>query len=152
MTLFIPARSGGFVSRADGAVRLDSILIPIAAAPRPQPAVGAAARLVRRLELPAGRFTLLHVGHEREVPEVHCPDVPGWRWERLCASGDVIDTIIAAATNVAARLIVMATDGRDGFLDALRGSHSERVLRRAGCPVLAIPDQSSVNPALQAER
>ncbi|MFN5184436.1 MAG: universal stress protein [Planctomycetota bacterium] len=33
----------------------------------------------------------------------------------------------------------MATDGRDGFLDALRGSHSERVLRHAHCPLLIIP-------------
>ena len=33
----------------------------------------------------------------------------------------------------------MTTDGRDGFLDALRGSHSERVLRQAPAPVLAVP-------------
>jgi len=152
MTLFVPAASGGFVSSLDGAVRLDSILIPVAAAPRPQPAIGAAARLVRRLGLAAGRFVLLHVGEAGEVPPLHCPEVPGWQWEQLCVSGHVIDTIIGTAANRAARLIVMATDGRNGFLDALRGSNSERVLRRAGCPVLAIPDQAPVNRALQAER
>jgi nucleotide-binding universal stress UspA family protein len=36
----------------------------------------------------------------------------------------------------------MSTDGRSGFLDALRGSHSERVLRHAPCPLLAIPESS----------
>jgi nucleotide-binding universal stress UspA family protein len=35
----------------------------------------------------------------------------------------------------------MATDGRDGFLDALRGSFTERVLRGVDCPVLAVPSR-----------
>ncbi|MFY7891978.1 MAG: universal stress protein, partial [Pirellula sp.] len=47
--------------------------------------------------------------------------------------------IVDYAKEINAGLIVMATDGRDGFLDALRGSHSERVLRRAHCPLLIIP-------------
>jgi nucleotide-binding universal stress UspA family protein len=33
----------------------------------------------------------------------------------------------------------MATAGRDGFLDALRGSTTEQVVREAPCPVLALP-------------
>ena len=33
----------------------------------------------------------------------------------------------------------MTTDGRNGFLDALRGIDSERVLRSGAFPVLAIP-------------
>jgi len=37
-----------------------------------------------------------------------------------------------------ADLIVMSTTGHDGFLDALRGSTTERVVRGANCPVLAI--------------
>jgi nucleotide-binding universal stress UspA family protein len=36
-------------------------------------------------------------------------------------------------------LIVIATAGREGILDALRGSVTEQVLRRAPCPVLAAP-------------
>ena len=43
------------------------------------------------------------------------------------------------AKSSAANLIVMTTDGRNGFLDALRGSHSERVLRHSPVPVLAVP-------------
>jgi hypothetical protein len=48
---------------------------------------------------------------------------------------------------MATNLIVMATDGRNGFLDALRGSHSERVLRRTPCPLLAIPAEAAVADA-----
>jgi nucleotide-binding universal stress UspA family protein len=38
-----------------------------------------------------------------------------------------------------ADLIVMATAGHQGALDALRGSTTERVVRQATCPVLAVP-------------
>jgi nucleotide-binding universal stress UspA family protein len=47
--------------------------------------------------------------------------------------------ILAAAESHAADLIVMATAGHDGVLDALRGSTTEQVLRRASCPLLAVP-------------
>ena len=33
-------------------------------------------------------------------------------------------------------LVVMASRGHDGFLDALRGSTTERVLRQVTCPLL----------------
>jgi nucleotide-binding universal stress UspA family protein len=40
---------------------------------------------------------------------------------------------------MSADLIVMTTDGPDGFLDGLRGTTSEHVLRRAHCPVAVLP-------------
>jgi len=36
-------------------------------------------------------------------------------------------------------LIVMATKGRQGFLDVVRTSTTEQVLRRAPIPLLAVP-------------
>lgn len=144
MTLFVPEGVSGFVSLADGSVSLRSILVPVAATPRAQPAVDAAARVVRRLEVPAGTFTLLHVGGPATMSAVTCPEVPGWEWKQRTRDGDVIDGILTTAAEANADLIAMSTDGRDGFLDALRGSHSERVLRRASCPVLAIPETTAL--------
>jgi nucleotide-binding universal stress UspA family protein len=51
----------------------------------------------------------------------------------------VVDTILAVARERAADLIVMTTEGRSGFLDALRGSTTERVLRSGALPLLAVP-------------
>jgi len=136
MTLFIPGDNAGFVSAQDGSVSLENILIPVAATPGPQPAVEAAARLASRLNCPRGTFTLLHVG---ETDAVQCPELPGWEWKKVTRTGDVIQAIVDTATKTAADLIVMATDGRNGFLDALRGSHSERVLRHATAPLLTVP-------------
>jgi nucleotide-binding universal stress UspA family protein len=51
----------------------------------------------------------------------------------------VIQGIVDAARESDADLVVMSTDGRNGFLDGLRGSHSERVLRQVSAPLLTVP-------------
>jgi nucleotide-binding universal stress UspA family protein len=148
MTLFIPGKSDGFISADDGTVKLTNILIPVAATPRPQPAVEAAARLVKGLDSPQGTFTLMHVGQTNTMPGVRRPEVSGWKWKKEVRSGDVIQGIVDAANEIDADLIVMATDGRNGFLDGLRGSHSERVLRLTSSPLLTVPVGSSVSSNL----
>ena len=151
MTLFVPKDTNGFVSGHDGSIGLKNILIPVASSPDAQPAIQAAARLVYRLHCPQGIFTVLHVGESDRMPVLRFPEVPGWRWSKITKSGDVIDVILEEALNAEADLIVMSTDGRHGFLDALRGSHSERVLRGSPCPLLTIPDGGFVAKVLQAE-
>jgi nucleotide-binding universal stress UspA family protein len=53
--------------------------------------------------------------------------------------GTPYKVIVDAAVAEAADLIVMSTHGRTGFAHMLIGSVTERVLRRAPCPVLAVP-------------
>ena len=139
MTLFIPAGVKGFVSFQDGSVSLKNILIPVAPVPDPQPSIHAAVRIAQRLNCPAGRFSILYVGDASGMPEVSCPDVPGWQWTKVSKQGDITQVILETARATEADLIVMSTEGRNGFLDALRGSHSEQVLRHSSCPLLAIP-------------
>jgi len=148
-TLFVPHGTDGFVSLRDGAVSLQRVLIPVAPTPKPQPAVDAAARLVSRLSCGSGMFTLLYVGAEGDMPAVHRPDVSGWRWDSVTRAGDVIDVILDTARSTDADLIVMTTDGRDGFLDVFRGSHSERVLRQTPCPLLVIPETGILKERLR---
>ncbi|MBI1940760.1 MAG: universal stress protein, partial [Acidobacteria bacterium] len=52
--------------------------------------------------------------------------------------GAVTDTILALAQAEAVDLIVMGTHGRHGFDHMLLGSVTEKVLRKASCPVLAV--------------
>lgn len=139
MTLFIPGGCDGFVSADDGSVHLNNIVIPVAQVPHPQPALEAAVRLVERMECPRGTFTLLHVGDSSSMPAFDLPTVAGWEWKEELRTGDVIETIVATAQDLDAELVVMTTDGRNGFLDGLRGSHSERVLRHGVVPLLTVP-------------
>jgi nucleotide-binding universal stress UspA family protein len=55
---------------------------------------------------------------------------------------EVTDEPLASIIDVAAHepsLIAMATRGHDSIGDVLRGSHTERVVRDAKCPVLCVP-------------
>ena len=139
MTLFTPHGVDGFVSRQDGSISLRNILIPVTSKPRPQPGVEAAARLIRNLQLPAGIVTLLHVGPAAEMPSVRLPEDTHWTWNSVAKAGEPADTILQTATELGTDLIVMTTDGPDGFLDGLRGTTSERVLRKSRCPVVNLP-------------
>lgn len=152
-TLFIPASSNGFVSAEDGSVHLKQVLIPIAQSPRAQPAIDAAIGLVKSLDCPSGTFTLMHVGTTQSMPALRCPEVPGWKWEKLVESGEVIESIVRTAISLSVDLIVMSTDGRNQFLDALRGSHSERVLRYGVAPLLTVPvgELAATDPHLDLE-
>lgn len=148
MTLFIPAGVEGFVSLQDGSVSLENILIPVAPVPKAQPAIQAAVRIAQRLNCPTGHFTTLYVGDDNEMPEISCPELPGWEWTKMSQKGDITQVILQTAREMEADLIVMSTEGRQGFLDALRGSNSEQVLRQCACPLLTIPTNSWASSVL----
>jgi nucleotide-binding universal stress UspA family protein len=139
MTLFIPAGVQGFVSPFDGSVSLGRILIPIASDPSPEPAIDAACRAAAALETDPVTFTTLHVGDSNDGSAPVVEQGPQGTWNRVVRSGEPAETILSVAAEQRADLIVMTTKGRHGFLDALRGSTTERVLRHTHCPLLAIP-------------
>jgi nucleotide-binding universal stress UspA family protein len=139
MTLFVPENAGGFVSPADGAVTLRRILIPVDHVPSAQAAIEEAFFLAAGLERHGVVFKLLHAGTDRGMPTLYLPHHPGWRWEERLVPGDAVESILQEAANWPPDLVVMATQGHRDFLDALRGSTTERVLRGVHCPVLAVP-------------
>lgn len=61
---------------------------------------------------------------------------------RAIADGGVIEEILKKAHALPADLVVMGTHGRSGFERLLLGSVTERVLRKAPCPVLTVPRQA----------
>ncbi len=138
-SLFLPAQGRGFVAPKTGALTLTNILVPVDRKPSPSLALQAAASLVDLLDAREARLHLLHVGQPGGGPAFTAPASFGDRVERLELAGPVVDTIVATADRLDADLIVMATEGRHGFLDALRGSTTEAVLRRAARPLLAVP-------------
>jgi nucleotide-binding universal stress UspA family protein len=59
--------------------------------------------------------------------------------ETLIERGYPVRRILARAAALPADLIVMGTHGRSGFERLILGSVTEKVLRQAPCPVLAVP-------------
>lgn len=139
MTLFVPHEARGFISAETGEARLGRILAPVDLCPRPEPALEAAAALIGLLGAADTECHLLHIGEASTAPSVRPPAGFGQSPVLSVREGSVVDGILGAAGEIGADLIVMSTHGRHGFLDAMRGSTTEQVLRRAPCPVLAVP-------------
>ena len=140
MTLFVPNEADrDIVSIADGHLTLNNILVPIDHSPDPSTAIEFATRVATIVGDGEVPITLLHVGEERNAPKVRTPAGEGWSFARMHRDGDPVVEIAAAAEFVKAELIVMPTAGRSGVFEALNGSTTERVLRRAGCALLAVP-------------
>jgi nucleotide-binding universal stress UspA family protein len=59
--------------------------------------------------------------------------------EMCLETGNVVQQVLDRAEATSADLIVLGTHGRSGFQRLAMGSVAEKVLRRAGCPVLTIP-------------
>jgi nucleotide-binding universal stress UspA family protein len=135
MTLFVPRGCRGIVS-INGVIQLRSILIPVDHEPDAQEAVIRAVRAAEAFGDEPVEISILHV-NGNSAPKLYLPESRACEWKELRRRGDVVDAILAAARKT--DLIVMATEGRHGFIDAMRGSVTERVVRGAPCPVLAVP-------------
>jgi len=84
------------------------------------------------------RSHLLHKGEEELQRFVKHHANNGIRPEPVVEQGIAADAILALAEAQEVDLIVMGTHGRRGFDRLMVGSVTERVLRKASCPVLAV--------------
>jgi nucleotide-binding universal stress UspA family protein len=130
-SLFISPGSRGFVDPVQGAIRLKRVLVPVDHRPPAAPALRRLLEFCRNVSDEQIEYQLVHFGDEP-------PKVDGMR-VRGRKESDIVNGILQAAVELGADLIAMATAGHQGVLDALRGSTTERVIRQAPCPVLAIP-------------
>ncbi len=136
-TLFISPRTRAFIDPPSGALRLRHILVPVDHEPRPAAALNAISRFAETLGAHDAKLHLLHVGDA--PPEIRSAADRDARMPVEVRFGNVVETILETAHAADIDLIGMPTAGHHGFLDAVRGSTTERVLRHAPCPVLAVP-------------
>jgi len=115
---------------------LSQVLVPVDHSPPPSQALRTIEAFTGLMNAQGATIELMHVGET--APRVHrAADealVPVTK-----RTGDVVSTILEAAEEQQADLIAMPTAGHHGFLDAMRGSIRERVMRQAPCPVLSVP-------------
>jgi nucleotide-binding universal stress UspA family protein len=70
------------------------------------------------------------------VRPVHAAQVPA---RTIVTTGSAAHSILELAEKLPASLIVMGTHGASGFERLMLGSVTEKVLRKASCPVLVVP-------------
>lgn len=130
--LVVPNPAASFVDRATGAIDLRHILIPAGNRAFALRGLDAARSLVALAGVADAELELLHVGTDD-------PTLATLGVKLTRADGKLEDAILEVARTRQACVIVMPTRGHDGIGDVLLGSHTERVIREAGCPVLSVP-------------
>ncbi|MGE3917092.1 MAG: universal stress protein [Hyphomicrobiaceae bacterium] len=129
-TLFLGPSARPFVDAGTGSLSLAEVVVPVAREPSPRRAL----RVLEGMLAPlAPSLRLVHVGET--APWLL--DERGDPRQVELRHGPVVETVLDLARG--ADLVAMPTAGHHGFLDALRGSTTERVVAEAPCPVLALP-------------
>lgn len=63
-------------------------------------------------------------------------------YELLALESRPVDLILSEAEKLKSDFIVMGTKGANGLLDTLFGSNTAKIIEKAQCPVLAIPEKA----------
>ena len=131
-TLLLGPSARTFIDEISGRLNLHNMLFPVAASPSPVEAARQFEALMG--EIPARVFRV-HVSETDAADGQLARIFP----ELTTLSGDVVPSLLRAAREVKAGMIAMPTAGHHGFIDAFRGSVTQRVLHEAPCPILAMP-------------
>ncbi len=140
--LLLPQKaSRTLVDAATGHARLQHVVLPVGGDLDQGAALAALRSLAANLGVQRLHVQIVHVGHEGTVPKLDLSDYADWSFDTRLMQSRVGPTgpIVAAAQELRADLIVMATRGRDSLFDLVVGSRTERVVHGAPCPVLAVP-------------
>ncbi|OYW52901.1 MAG: hypothetical protein B7Y80_19250 [Hyphomicrobium sp. 32-62-53] len=129
-TLLFGPRSRPFIADQSGALHLNTLLVPVTCKASSAHALATLGTLFEPLQM---KRHVLHVGDAIAAND---------NADRIVhvQQGPVVETIVAMAETLQADIIAMPRAGPRGLLDALRGSTSTRVIERATCPVLALPN------------
>ncbi len=134
-TLTVPLEGRAFVR--GGALELSRLVVPAGDGEAAAVGMERAAWLADLARAEDVTVELLFVGEAGEEPALEAPRHPRIRWTTRTVGGDFEEAV--TVVSAAASAIVMATRGQDSLRDALLGTHTERVMRIARCPVLSVP-------------
>lgn len=138
-TLVLPIGQPGFVGMKAGEVKLRRILVPVGDDEETATAVNQMTVLLTRLGIEDIDIHLLRVGDDEVPDHLLTPEGPGWRWHRHGRAGKPVDGIVATCRELNCDLVVMASRGQDGFMDLIRGTQTQQVMRKVEAGLLIIP-------------
>lgn len=138
-TLFVPTNVEGFVIKESGQPKLRRVLVPASADSNPQLAIDTTAQLATALGCDNLTVVVVHVGEDETLQSIRYPSRAGWLWHTMTCRGNVVDVILGMGADFDVDLIVMTTARQHSLFEMMRGSVTERVLRGARCPLLALP-------------
>lgn len=144
-TLFLPASASSLVDAGSGLRKTGTALVVYDHEPDPRPALTWLGNWLPVFSEDEIDVHLLYVGEESEAPEVVLPKNSGINWQPAARRGPARETILDYAKECGAELIAMTNRQHRGLVGFITGSLSEQVLRRAGRPMLLLPETKSIH-------
>ena len=80
---------------------------------------------------------ILHVGTEKNMPQVGATEDIPCAWNQITQEGPVVDTIRSTANDISADLIVIAAQTKSDGHNPRANNAVQEILEYAPCPVLA---------------
>lgn len=139
-TLFLGLDDAGWVDRETGWTQPRRVVVPTGQDVPPHRALDLAAAWLPLLGRGPFEITLVHAGAPSTLPPPALPS--GFQGTVRQANhnvGDIIAAVLAEIELDHADLVIMATHGRDSWLDDLVGSKTEQLVRWTKAPVLVLP-------------
>ncbi|MFT5432882.1 MAG: nucleotide-binding universal stress UspA family protein [Myxococcota bacterium] len=137
--LLLPIGEHGFVDSELGQVALDTVVIPVGDEEAATRALSTLASLLDSFGVENVDVHLLSVDGAMTLDGLELPATNRMTVTLTERAGPLEAAINHYADEVSAALIVMATRQQDSVLDFFMGTHTERVVQHAGCPVLCVP-------------
>ncbi len=138
-TLMLPKNGRGLVDPATGKARLSRVLCTLEPDRDPRPSLAYLRQWLPAFSAADVEILMLHTGTEEQATEMLLPQTAGLRWRLQARPGDPVASIVAAADETDAQLVVMNTRGPLGLRARMRGSRTDKVLRALRLPLLSIP-------------
>jgi nucleotide-binding universal stress UspA family protein len=134
-TDFSPASAKGEAQGARLAGSLDAVVIVLHVVQEPHMYGGGRVKIADLLALRAARLAAAQRAVQSRITALRSRDL---RVRGVVRSGSADRQIVETARRQGCTMIVMATRGRGRVARWLLGSTTERVIRRAPCPVLTV--------------
>lgn len=139
-TLFLGLDDPGWVDRETGWTHPRRVVVPTGQDFTPDRALDLAAGWLPLLGRGPYELTLVHAGARPAAPPPRPPEGFVGRVRQVSHNvGDLIAAVLAEIELEHADLVVMATHGRDSWLDDLVGSKTEQLVRWTRAPALVLP-------------
>ncbi len=85
---------------------------------------------------------------DRKIAEVYLPSIPeGIKWSSKFSVGNVGEEILEEAGNDEIDLIVIGRGAGSNMINRMLGNFTEKIIRKAHCPVLVVPDEEAPSPS-----
>ena len=138
-TLMLPKNGHGLIDPSTGRTRLSRVVCALDPHRDPRAALAYLRQWLPAFGAQQIEILMLHTGAQNEATELLLPQTAGLHWRSQASPGDPVTSIVAAADEFDAQLVVMNTRAPLGLRARMRGSRTDKVLRALRLPLLSIP-------------